>query len=324
MFEYYDFAIKKSHKNCITCKHSGSEITCSCGIAFYCTVDCQSRNVDHCARCSDIQQLMKECANDYKVIPKSSTEHLQSNEQTENRKKWEELLILLIKESKSNYVSLRLTFYLLQMLMRQNPDLYRSLIVLLPEVALMLNELEFCHNLISRSCLEKRFLGGSLMVERTLSPTEIHKPLYALLCHDSDPTNCDKILVLNLLMVKLVFVQRIRLIQQLRRQWNSSPLSIFDLIGDFLGVPKEWKKVRSPILERQCMDMIKLLHQVEVNFIPFLLRSCQSSNLPILLRVLRPSSSTETLRYWFFLCRLCSNRFVLEFLKEVSADVQSN
>jgi hypothetical protein len=267
---------------------------------------------------------MKECATDYEVLPRSSPEHQQSSDKIENRKKWEELVILLIKESKSNNVSLRLTFHLLQMLMTQDPDLYRNLIVLLPEIALMLNELELCHSLISHSCFEKRLFGCSMtMMKVSSSPAEFHKPLYSLL-HDSDPICRDKILIFNLLMVKLAFVQRIRSMRQLQRQWNGLPQSVFEFVGDFLGLPKVWGKIRIPILERQCMDMVKMLNQVDVHFVPFIVRSCQSSRLQILLRAWPSSQCTETLRYWLFICRLCSNQFVLDFLQEVSADMRLN
>mmetsp|Transcript_1175 Transcript_1175/g.2124 ORF Transcript_1175/g.2124 Transcript_1175/m.2124 type:complete len:323 (+) Transcript_1175:1002-1970(+) len=322
MLKYYDFAFKKSFRNCIICKHPGCEIACCCGIAFYCTVDCQSRNTNHRHRCSKIQQLMKECATDYEVIPKASTEEPPSNDQIFNVKKWQELIILLIKESKCNNVSLRLTFHLLQMLVIDNPGLYRNLIMLLPEVALMLNELELCHNLICHSFFEKRFFGVT-MVQESLSAAVIHKPLHAIL-RDSDPIHCDKILILNLLMVKLVFVQRICSIHQLQRQWNGLPHAIFDLISKCLGVPKEWKKVKTPIMERQCMDMVKLLYLIDAQFVPYLVRSCQSSSLPILLRVLPSSNCTESLRYLLFLCRVRCNKFVLDFLNEVSSDIRLN
>lgn len=297
MFQF-GFVMEKNDRYCTTCKRSTiCDITCNCGLTHYCTVDCQNRNVHHRTHCFKIKQLMHDCETKYEAIPKSTEINLQAEYIVENRKKWEELVVMLIKDSKCNTTSLRLAFHLLRMLLTRHENVYQELVLLLPEVALLLNELEFCHTLIAHSGFEKRFLGANLPEISSLD-VEVHQPLYAIIDNDNDAFQRDKILILNFLMVKLTFAHRIKSMQIFTKTRKRLPGSVSELIGSFVGVPNEWKKMKCPILKRQCMDMVKLLTLMDPDFVTLVVRCCQSTRTHTMLRSWPSSMSSEALRQW--------------------------
>lgn len=232
----------------------------------------------------------------------------------------EQLICLVVSKPKGN--SLNFAFHLIQKLSRLDSlGCHREVIIILPEIAFMLRRLEYCHNMIVHS----RFQAGNLgqnhfdWEEESGTISFVNVPIHSimaddLLCHD-------KIMVLNLLMVKLVFKQRCQSLQTLSKSWKGRVSgTMIDSIGEFLGAHSKWKNISPPLLEKQCMDLVKLLYQIDPHFVPALLRTCQSHRARSVLRSVS-STSIRSLRHWLVFCRLIHNDFVLKFIKEVAADI---
>ena len=225
----------------------------------------------------------------------------------------EKLICLVVSKPKGH--SLTFAFHLLQKLDSSEAK------ILLPEIAFMRKRLECCHDMIVRSRLQSTNLVKNHYdwEEGHGTISLVNVPIHSimvddLLCHD-------KIMILNLLMVKLVFKQRCESLQSLSKSWEDSVSgTTIEKIGEFLGAHSKWKIISSPLLEKQCMDLVKLLFLIDPRFVPALIRTCQSSRVRSILRT-TSTSSIRALRHLLVFWRLMKNDFIIKFIKEVAADI---
>ena len=101
---------------------------------------------------------------------------------------------------------------------------------------------------------------------------------------------------------------------------NNTPL---DTIGEFLGVPKQWRKIRTPVVERQCCDLIKLMFRLNRKYVSGLILQCEltHSNSAANSAAMLPSSSFKALHALLAVRQWCQNKDATRFLKEIAADI---
>ena len=274
-------------RKCVICKLPG-DVRCDCGMMNYCNGCAEAARPHRCC-----QRL---CA-----ILQSDVVDVDA------------LTCLLVSERRGN--SLNFAFHLLQHL--SQCGLHHDAVTLLPEVAMMTGRLEICHDMIVQSRLQTRYLGKTHFERQDTSISLIYVPIHSIMVED--PLCHDKILILNLLMLKLVFKKRNDEMQTLHKLWHGS-ISDLNRVGEFLGAHSKWKYINPLSLEKTCMDLVKLLFLLEPRFVPSLVRTCQYRRVRTMLRTVS-TTSIHAMRHWLVYSRLIENKFIVDFLKELTADI---
>ena len=275
-------------RKCATCKLPG-DVRCDCGMMNYCNG----------------------CAGAEAARPHRFCQRLCAIMQSDNVDV-DALVCLLVSVRRGN--SLNFAFHLLQHLSLH--DLHYDAVTLLPEVAMMTGRLEICHDMIVQSRLQTRYLGKTHFETQDASVSLIHIPIHSIMAED--PLCHDKILILNLLMLKLVFKKRNEEMQTLHKVWHGR-VSDLNRVGEFLGSHSKWMHINPLSLEKTCMDLVKLLFLLEPRFVPSLVRKCQDRRARTMLRTVS-TTSIHAIRHWLVYSRLIENKFIVDFLKDLTAD----
>jgi hypothetical protein len=273
-------------RKCANCKLPG-DVRCDCGMMNFCQA-CASARPAH-------RFCQRLCA-----IMESDNVDVDA------------LVCLLVSVRRGN--SLNFVFHLLQHLSLR--DLHCDAMTLLPEVAMMTGRLEMCHDMIVLSRLQAQHLCKTHFETQDASVSLIQIPIYSIMAED--PLCHDKILILNLLMLKLVFKKRNEEMQTLHKVWHGR-VSDLNLVGGFLGAHSKWMHISLFSLEKTCMDLVKLLFLLEPQFVPSLVRKCQDRRVRIMLRTVS-TTSIHAIRHWLVYSRLIENEFIVDFLKDLTAD----
>ena len=217
-------------------------------------------------------------------------------------------------------LALEVLYHVIDVMLQSHPYLYRPSIMLLPKVLIMMDKYDCCHDFLVRCRLQASFSASSM--KAPMSDFGMVDAPIQTIGFDDDPLDCEKQLVLDLIYVKIELKSRIEGMQALAQLCNTNNTPL-DTIGEFLGVPKQWRKIRTPVVERQCCDLIKLMFRLNRKYVSGLILQCEltNSNSAANSAAMLPSSSFKALHALLAVRQWCQNKDATRFLKEIAADI---
>ena len=315
---FIDDALKKTH-NCSECYRSNARIACiHCRIAVYCSDDCKQKDRLHPQIC----QKISGCENH--TILERRTRNLEpfTTEEVENQKVWNKYIQALWKEAlrasstRINFFVHKVLYFILRNMLMMGSKLYRSLVLQLPQLMIMNGNYALCHEVLFRSKLQ---LIPSPKWQELLGKKQHGAKYYSIIDTPIQSMGMDRplcpILVMNLIFVKLQLKNRIESLLLLTSRMTFQHLN---LVADFLGLPTSWERVLPKVVERQCMDLIKLNFRQNPHFVPMFLRRC---GLVCRQRIDIDTLSMRALNNYLMLHLWAPQKDHVQFVKEISSDM---
>lgn len=334
-------------------------VTCShCRIAVYCSEDCKEKDTSHRHVCRALKRATSAC-NESGILYSNqdgATRNRNGNghgygygndnrnrnrnlnrsfrilnataEEIANRGTWNHFVKILWKEalrpSIQHHAALELLFIVLKALLEANAQLYLPAAILLPEVLTLMEDYAGCHELLIRGKMHFKPSSWIQFLRHDHNRTVDERTCYCytildapLDIDDDGPISC--ICVFHLIFVKL------RLKGMLEALWFLDSLQCgisfhdLDQIASYLGLPSKWQKVLPDIVERQCMDLIKLLFKRNSTFVPALLGNIGLLSAPNV--DVASLSSMDALRNYLVIRQLLLQKSAVQFFTSVAADI---
>ncbi len=205
-----------------------------------------------------------------------------------SRSTWYSLLSLLFHEAfrpfeARNHLALELGYFIIySMLHSDDLSNHTPSILLLPQILIEMDLLDACYDFLKRIQLkriprncEKDLQSFSKDNEEIL--VNITEPIQVF-CDEK----CDPLLLLDFIYIKIQQGKRICEMQTFAKEWKSlmrSHLScqqqskrILRAVEKSLGVSQQWNQVNLNVLERQALDLVKLVSRIHPTLLPTLMR----------------------------------------------------
>ena len=93
---------------------------------------------------------------------------------------------------------------------------------------------------------------------------------------------CNPFLILDLVYVKIQYKQRLEALQTIwEHMKHNFEKKTIDSTAECLGISKDWTKVNPMVLERQALDLVKLIHQINSAILPAFIRGATNMNFSL-------------------------------------------
>jgi hypothetical protein len=307
--------------NCIECHQPKASIVCSqCRVAVYCSEACQDKDSTHQQVCQILSRTIQAC-DECDMLHAKSRLPSSPGEEVLNRKKWNDFIKASWKEalrpSFKRNVALVMIKFVLQKMLEANSKLYRSCILLLPQVMIMMEDYAVCHELLIRGRLHYMPSNWNTLLSENVYNKRYYSILDAPLEIGVDGP-LSSMCVIDLIFVKSQLKNRVEGLWVLNSLELGLSFEEFNHIGDFLGLPNSWNRVLPTTTKRQMMDLMKLLFRRNINFVPALVRNTDllsTHTVDVLTLSMDALRSFLVLRQWFH------HKELITFLKEISADI---
>ena len=213
-----------------------------------------------------------------------STLALSHRRSKSNQLTWHKLLSLLIEEYNrpsgiKNQIALELAYFIILSMIKIDPKTYKSSILLLPYILMEMNDLDLgCKflTMIEMRMVSKVSYKRLMSVKKHLSIGKhyIDKPIQKY-CSKK----CDPFLLLDMVYLKMQYKFRLDSLWEFQAIYGydhriKSAL-IMDNIATYVGVTKDWKRMNSMVIERQALDLVKLIYLIDDLLLRTFIRSVE-------------------------------------------------
>lgn len=185
-----------------------------------------------------------------------------------------------------------------------DPNTHKPSILLLPQILIEMNLLDACYDFLKTVKLRK--ISKTSMENLNLFSKDksdycnsISEPIQ-IFCDKK----CDPFLLLDLMYIKIQQKRRLHALQTLAYEFkhiekdNFPKASKFlDKVAEYLGVcTKHWRRENVRILERQALDLVKLIFRISPILLQSLIQSAESFDQNVL--NVMPVSVCLSFRQW--------------------------
>lgn len=206
-----------------------------------------------------------------------------------HRLEWKKLLTLLLNEYKrpthsgmQNQLALQLCYYIILSMIQLDPKSHKTSILILPHVLIELNLLDATYNFLK--LIQFRKVPTSCLQSLRSFTKEGEKCSFCI----SEPfvfcdEKCDTFLLLDLIYIKIQYKKRLNELESLWQMFRMiekdyvNATTIFQTIAPCLGVSGEsaWKRINPLVLERQALDLVKLIMRINPFVLPKFIGSAE-------------------------------------------------
>ena len=185
------------------------------------------------------------------------------------------LLVSLLEESLrpssyKNYLGIDITYFIIEAMMQMDPEHNKHSILLLPRVLVEMNLFQACYyflKMIELKRIPKQCLKTIRSFNKESNSGNICEPIQ-LFCE----RKCDVFLICDMVFIKLRMkdiISSMKYFSELKLFRNvggsCSDLiekKLYDTIGEYLNVSKDWRRMNLRVLGRQALDLLKLVQNI--------------------------------------------------------------
>ena len=224
------------------------------------------------------------------VSSTTTIEAIQSRQRSHRlRNEWHKLVSALVCESNRpcgmrNQLALGLAYHIIICMMQLDPKSHKSSILLLPHILIEMHLFEACYEflkLIQLRNIPRTCFKNLSSFTKDVNKCYINEPIQ-ILCDEKNYFNA--FLLLDLIFIKIRYKDKLCAMQALSNQCKSLKKDnlkidqVLDCVAKYLFISDKWKKMNPLVLERQALDLVKLVFQMNSLLLQNFIQSAENSS----------------------------------------------